>query len=239
MKQDVPTLLWQPSPERKARANLTRFIHQVNQTWNARCSDYPTLYDWSIREPEQFWQSVWNFCGVIGEIGEAPYLLNRDEMPGARWFPTAGLNFAENLLRRRDSQTALVFWGESAVRRKMTYAELYDLVSRTAQALRALGVRPGDRVAGFMPNMPETIVAMLAATSIGAIWSSCSPDFGTQGVLDRFGQIEPKVLFCVDGYYYSGKTHDLLNRVQEIASQLPTLEKVVVMPYLIARPLTS
>ena len=239
MTQETPTLLWQPSPERKAAANLTRFIDYVNQTWKAGASDYPSLYDWSIREPEQFWQSIWNFCGVIGDMGAAPYLLDGGKMPGARWFPQARLNFAENLLRRRDSETAIVFWGENAVRRKVSYAELYDLVSRTAQAMRAMGVAPGDRIAGFMPNMPETIVAMLATTSIGAIWSSCSPDFGVQGVLDRFGQIEPKVLFCVDGYYYSGKTHDTLARVQEIARQLPTLQKVVVVPYLIAKPLVS
>ena len=239
MTQETPTLLWQPSPERKAAANLTRFIDYVNQTWKAGASDYPSLYDWSIREPEQFWQSIWNFCGVIGDMGAAPYLLDGGRMLGARWFPQARLNFAENLLRRRDSETAIVFWGENAVRRKVSYAELYDLVSRTAQAMRAMGVAPGDRIAGFMPNMPETIVAMLATTSIGAIWSSCSPDFGVQGVLDRFGQIEPKVLFCVDGYYYSGKTHDTLARVQEIARQLPTLQKVVVVPYLIAKPLVS
>jgi acetoacetyl-CoA synthetase len=239
MTQDAPTLLWQPSAERKAAANLTRFIEHVNQTWDARCSDYASLYDWSIREPEQFWQSVWRFCGVIGEMGARPYLQNGDKMPGARWFADARLNFAENLLRRRDSQTGIVFWGESAVRRKMTYAELYDLVSRTAQALRALGVGPGDRVAGFMPNMPEAVVAMLATASIGAIWSSCSPDFGVQGVLDRFGQIEPKVLFCVDGYYYSGKTHDVLPRIHEIAQHLPTLQRVVVVPYLLARSLIS
>jgi acetoacetyl-CoA synthetase len=200
MTKDTPTLLWQPSPERIAQANLTRFIDYVNQTWQADASDYASLYDWSIREPEQFWQSIWSFCGVIGEMGAAPYLLDGDKMPGARWFPQARLNFAENLLRRHDSQTAIVFWGESAVRRKMTYGELHSLVSRTARAMRALGVSPGDRVAGFMPNMPEAIAAMLATTSIGAIWSSCSPDFGVQGVLDRFGQIEPKVLFCVDGY---------------------------------------
>ncbi len=239
MTQDTPTPLWQPSAERKAGANLTRFIGYVNTTWGAGCTDHPSLYDWSIREPEQFWQSVWNFCRVIGDMGAAPYLRDGDKMPGARWFPGARLNFAENLLRRRDSQTGIVFWGENAVRRKMTYAELYDLVSRTAQALRALGVASGDRVAGFMPNMPEAIVAMLATASIGAIWSSCSPDFGVQGVLDRFGQIEPKVLFCVDGYYYSGKTHDVLARVQEIAGQLPTLQKVVVVPYLIAKPLVD
>ena len=239
MTQDTPTVLWQPSAERKAKANLTRFIEYVNTTWSAGCSDHPSLYDWSIREPERFWQSVWNFCRVIGDMGARPYLQDGDKMPGARWFLGARLNFAENLLRRRDSQTGIVFWGENAVRRKMTYAELYDLVSRTAQALRALGVAPGDRVAGFMPNMPEAIVAMLATASIGAIWSSCSPDFGAQGVLDRFGQIEPKVLFCVDGYYYSGKTHDVLARVQEIAGRLPTLQKVVVVPYLIAKPLVD
>jgi acetoacetyl-CoA synthetase len=234
---ETPALLWQPSPERKAAANLTRFIEYVNTTWAAQCSDYPSLYDWSIRQPEQFWQSVWNFCGAIGEMGSGRYLVDGDKMPGARWFPDARLNFAENLLRRRDAQTAIVFWGENAVRRKMTYAELYASVSRTARALRGMGVGAGDRVAGIMPNMPEAIIAMLATTSIGAIWSSCSPDFGVQGVLDRFGQIEPKVLFCVDGYYYTGKTHDVLGRVQEIAAAIPALQKVVVVPYVVAKPL--
>jgi acetoacetyl-CoA synthetase len=184
-----------------------------------------------------FWQSVWAFCGVIGDMGAGPYLADADKMPGALWFSNARLNFAQNLLRRRDHDTALVFWGENKVRRKLSFAQLYDQVSATAQALRAMGVKPGDRVAAFMPNMPETVVALLATTSIGAIWSSCSPDFGVQGVLDRFGQIKPKVLFCVDGYYYSGKTHDTLPRIAEIVRQLPTLEKVVVVPYLIAKPL--
>jgi acetoacetyl-CoA synthetase len=236
MTQDNPTVLWQPSAERKAQANLTRFIHEVNARWSAGCSDHPTLYDWSIREPEQFWQSMWDFAGVVGEMGAGPYLVDADRMPGARWFPNARLNFAANLLRRRDHETALVFWGENKVRRKLSFGELYDQVSVTAQALRAMDVKSGDRVAAFMPNMPEAVVALLAATSIGAIWSSCSPDFGVQGALDRFGQIEPKVLFCVDGYYYSGKTHDTLSRIAEIAKQLPTLEKVVVVPYLIAKP---
>jgi acetoacetyl-CoA synthetase len=158
-------------------------------------------------------------------------------MPGARWFPEARLNFAENLLRRRDQDTAMVFWGENKVRRKLTFAEVYDQVSLLAQALRAMGVKRGDRVAGFMPNMPESIVAMLATASLGAIWSSCSPDFGAQGVLDRFGQIEPRVLFCVDGYYYQGKTHDTLPRIAQIAKQLPTLQKVVVVPYVVPGPL--
>ena len=237
MTQDTPTLLWEPSPERKAQANLTGFISEVNARWNVGVADHASLYEWSIREPERFWQAVWSFTRVVGEMGVGPYLVNADRMPGASWFPNARLNFAENLLRRRDDDTALVFWGENQVRRKLTFAELYDLVCVTAQALRALGVKAGDRIAGVMPNMPEAIVVMLASTSIGAIWSSCSPDFGTQGVLDRFGQIEPKVLFCVDGYYYNGKTHDTLARTAEIVRQLPTLEKVVVVPYLIARPL--
>jgi len=239
MTQDTPTPLWEPSPERKAQANLTAFISEVNARWSAGVADHASLYEWSIREPERFWQSVWSFTGVVGVMGDGPYLRNAGRMPGASWFPNAELNFAENLLRRRDHDTALVFWGERQVRRKLTFAELYDLVCVTAQALRAMGVKAGDRVAGVMPNMPEAIVAMLASTSIGAIWSSCSPDFGAQGVLDRFGQIQPRVLFCVDGYYYNGKTHDTLARLAEIARQLPTLEKVVVVPYLIARPLLS
>ena len=237
MSLDEPALLWEPSAERKAQANLTRFIGDVNGRWQAGCSDHASLYAWSVREPEKFWQSVWSFCGVVGDMGAGPCLIDPDRMPGARWFPAARLNFAQNLLRRRDHDTAIVFWGENKVRRRVTFSQLHDQVSVTAQALRAMGIKSGDRVAAFMPNMPDTVVALLAATSIGAIWSSCSPDFGAQGVLDRFGQIEPKVLFCVDGYYYSGKTHDTLPRIAEIVRKLPTLEKVVVIPYLIAKPL--
>ena len=153
---------------------------------------------------------MWDFAGVVGDKGASPYLVDPKKMPGAKWFPRARVNFAENLLRRRDDDTAIVFWGENKVRRRISFRELYEQVSCTAQALRGMGVVAGDRVAGFMPNMPETVIAMLATASIGAIWSSCSPDFGVQGVLDRFGQIEPKVLFCVDGYFYTGKTHDAL-----------------------------
>ena len=237
MPQASPAVLWEPSAERKAQANLTRFIQEVNSRWKAGCSDHASLYHWSVREPEKFWQSVWSFAGVIGDMGAGPYLSESEKMPGARWFPNARLNFSQNLLRRRDHDPALVFWGENKVRRKLSFAQLHDQVSITAQALGALGVKAGDRVAAFMPNMPETVVALLATTSIGAIWSSCSPDFGVQGVLDRFGQIEPKVLFCVDGYYYSGKTHDTLPRIAEIVRRLPTLKRVVVAPYLIAKPL--
>ena len=236
MSTDTPTVLWQPSPERMQRANLTRFAALVNQRWNAGATDHVSLYDWSIRAPAQFWESVWDFAGVVGDKGAAPYLIDADRMPGARWFPDARLNFAENLLRRRDAEAAIVFWGENKVRRTLSFSELYDQVSQLAQALRAVGVKAGDRVAGFLPNMPEAPIGMLAASSIGATWSSCSPDFGVQGVVDRFGQIEPKVLLCVDGYYYAGKTIETLSRIEEVVRQLPSLQKVVVVPYVSAQP---
>ncbi|HEV8259976.1 MAG TPA: acetoacetate--CoA ligase [Burkholderiales bacterium] len=234
-----PGILWQPSRERIAKSNITRFIHLVNQRWNAGVRDSQQLYDWSVHEPEQFWTAVWDFCGVVAETRGERVLVDGDKMPGAKWFPDARLNFAENLMRRRDDDTAMVFWGEDKVRRRMSYAEVYDAVSRTVQALSAAGVTEGDRVAAFMPNMPETIIFMLATTSLGAIWSSCSPDFGAQGVLDRFGQIGPKVLFAVEGYHYNGKTHDTLPRIAEIARNLPTLARTVIVSYTREKPALS
>jgi len=231
-----PGILWQPSRARIAKSNITRFIHLVNQRWNAGVRDSHQLYDWSVREPEQFWTAIWDFCGVVAETRGERVLVDGDKMPGAKWFPDARLNFAENLLLRRDDDTAMVFWGEDKVRRRMSYAEVYDAVSRTVQALSAAGVTEGDRVAAFMPNMPETIIFMLATTSLGAIWSSCSPDFGAQGVLDRFGQIGPKVLFAVEGYHYNGKTHDTLPRIAEIARDLPTLAHTVIVSYTREKP---
>ncbi len=228
--------LWHPSPERIARANLTAFIRDARRRWHANVSDFPTLYEWSITEPEQFWQSIWSFCNVIGTRGSGPVLADGDKMPGAKWFPEARLNFAENLLRRRDPAPALVFWGEDRMTSRVTYRELYAEVSRLSQALRAAGVKPGDRVAGYLPNLPGTVIAMLAATSIGATWSSCSPDFGVQGVVDRFGQIAPRILFAPDGYFYNGKAIDVLPRLREIMAQLPSVEKLVVIPYSRAQP---
>jgi acetoacetyl-CoA synthetase len=223
--------LWQPSPERIACAHLTAFIAAVKRDHGASVDDYPSLYRWSISHPDLFWNAVWQFCGVVGEQRGTPVLVHADEMPGAQWFPRARLNFAENLLRRRDEATAIVFRGEDMVRSEITYAELYAEVSRLAQALRAAGVERGDRIAAYMPNLPGTIIAMLAATSIGATFSSCSPDFGVQGVLDRFGQIEPKILFATDGYFYGGRTIDLLPRLREIVDRLPSVEKLIVVPY--------
>jgi acetoacetyl-CoA synthetase len=227
----MPGPMWTPSPERIAASKLTAFMAQVKAEWGVDCSDYEALHRWSVVELEPFWSSVWRFCGVIGDLNGSPVLVDGDKMPGARFFPEARINFAENLLRRRGTEDAMVFWGEDRVKRRVSHDDLFDSVARLAAALKALGVGPGDRVAGFMPNLPETVMATLATASLGAVWSSCSPDFGVQGVLDRFGQIEPKVLFCPDGYYYNGKRHDSLGRVAEIAAQLPSLLAVVVVPY--------
>jgi len=227
--------LWQPSPARVADSNLTRFTAEAAAVAGRRIEDYEALYAWSIDDIESFWQTVWDFTAVIGE-NDGPVLIDGDRMPGAKFFPEAEINFAENLLRRRDDADALVFWGEDKVKRRLSFRAVYDQVSRLTQALRAEGVGPGDRVAGFMPNMPETVIAMLATASLGAVWSSCSPDFGVKGVLDRFGQIEPKVLFCPDGYYYNGKALDSLERVARFTQELPSLKRIVVVPYLTERP---
>ncbi len=223
--------LWTPSAERRQNANLTRFMAAVHTRWGVDAPDYDRLYRWSVAEPVQFWMSMWEFAGIVGEGPGNPALVDGDRMPGARWFPEARLNYAENLLRRRDSADAVVFRGEDRVRRRMSFAELHDRVSRLAQALAARGIGRGDRVAGYMPNMPETIVAALATASIGAVWSSCSPDFGTQGVLDRFGQIGPKALVAADGYYYGGKCFDRLPRLRELLAALPTVRHSFVVPY--------
>jgi acetoacetyl-CoA synthetase len=231
----VPAPLWTPSPERIAAANLTAFIRALNHRWSVAIGDYSELYRFSIDRAADFWQSLWEFCGVRGVMGDR-VVADLDRMPGARFFPDARLNFAENLLRRRDSATALVFNGENQVRRTLSFGELHRDVLRTAGALRRAGIAPGDRVAGFLPNLPEAIVAALGAAAIGAVWSSCSPDFGVRGVLDRFGQIEPKVLVSADAYFYGGAVHDSLGKLAEIAAALPSVERVLVVPYVSERP---
>ncbi|MBM3502936.1 MAG: acetoacetate--CoA ligase [Alphaproteobacteria bacterium] len=228
--------LWSPSPEAVAAANVTVFARQVARDWGAALPDFMALSAWARENPPQFFRSLWTFGGVIADLQGEVIVENFDRLPGARWFPGARLNFAENLLRRRDASPALIFQGEDRVHRQLSHAELYDRVSQLAQALAAEGIQPGDRVVGFMPNMPETVVAMLAATSLGAVWSSCSPDFGVQGVMDRFGQIAPKVLIGANGYYYNGKEHDSLARLRQITAQLPSLKRLIVVPYTVARP---
>ena len=224
--------MWAPSQALIEQANVTAFARWAIRRWKLGLNTYPDFYAWSVDHSEQFWDSVWDACGVIASKKGARVLVDGKRMPGARWFPEARLNFAENMLRRRDAADAFVFWDETGPRRRISHAELHAEVSRAAQAMRAEGLVAGDRVAAFIPNMPETAVLALAAISIGAVWSSCSPDFGTDGVLDRFGQIGPKLLFCADGYLYNGKAHDSLARVQEIAAQLPSVRRVVVVPHL-------
>jgi acetoacetyl-CoA synthetase len=210
---------WKPSAAEKSQ--MYRFGNGMA---------FNDLWRWSVDKKEDFWSQVWDFCGVIGDKGKTIYKPGT-HMQDGRFFPDSKINFAENLLRRRDNETAIVFKGEDKVERALTYKDLYDQVSQVRQGLQALGVVKGDRVAGFMPNMPETIIAMLAATSLGAIWSSASPDFGAQGVLDRFGQIEPKVLFAVDGYYYNGKEIDCHDKIRQVIAKMPSLKKTIMVPY--------
>ncbi len=230
-----PQPLWRPSVQRIAQARLTDFARKAIRRWQLDLNTWPDFLRWSIDSPEQFWASVWDDCGVIASHRGARVVVDREKMPGARWFPESRLNFAENLLRVHGpadgSKDALVFWGEDKLQRRVSRDQLRQQVSRLAQALRAAGVGPGDRVAGYLPNMPEAIMAMLAAASIGAVWSSCSPDFGVQGVVDRFGQIEPKVLFAVEGYWYNGKFIDCLPKLREIVTRLPALRLTVIVPY--------
>ncbi|MDJ0722469.1 MAG: acetoacetate--CoA ligase [Desulfobacterales bacterium] len=229
-------LLWEPSAEQIAQSNMHRFMQHVNQRHGTAFTHYDELYQWSVEAIPDFWAAAWDFLEVRASRAGDRVVDDPGKMPGAQWFEGARLNFAENLLRYRDTQTALIFKGEDRPVRRMTYADLYQAVARVAAALKACGVTAGDRVVGFMPNMPEAIVAMLAATSMGAVWSSCSPDFGIKGVLDRFGQIKPKVLFTANGYLFKGKAIDSLGRIADILAQLPSIEKVVVVPYTDASP---
>ncbi len=217
--------LWQPSAERIAATRMAAFMHDTGH------SAYDDLWRWSVNEPQAFWPKIWEFCGAVGEHGNV-VLEDGHLMPGARWFPGARLNYAKNLLKFRDDADAVVFWGEDKVRRRLSRAELHADVSRFVRVLRHAGVVEGDRVTGYLPNVPEALVAMLATAALGAVWSSMSPDFGVQGVLDRFGQIEPKVLICVDGYWYNGKAVDCLAKDAEVAARLPSLTKTIVVPYL-------
>jgi acetoacetyl-CoA synthetase len=228
--------IWQPSEDKVEDAQITQFARHCARRFRLDLNTYPDFYRWTIDQPEEFWSEVWDWCGVVASKKGSTVLVDGDKMPGAKWFPEARLNFAENLLRRGDLGDALVFWDETGFRRRVSYSDLTSGVSRAVQALQQLGLRSGDRAVAFMPNMPETAMCALAATSQGMVWSSCSPDFGVEGVLDRFGQVEPKILFCADGYRYAGREHDSLERVAEIAAKLTALRKVVVVPNLRAKP---
>jgi acetoacetyl-CoA synthetase len=228
MEADEP--IWTPSLFRIADANLTRFM-SFAAARGADAADYGALYDWSVAKPAAFWEALFDFAGVIGDRGSGPVLADGDRMPGARWFPGARLNFAENLLRGPDAGPAIVFRNERGARRELSWRELRAETARIAAGLRADGIGPGDVVAGFMPNLPESVIAMLATSSIGATWTSCSPDFGIQGVFDRFGQVRPKAVFTADGYWYAGKLIDSLAPVAGVLERLPSVARVIVVPY--------
>jgi len=232
----MSTPLWTPSSERIQSTRMYHFMQAMNQQHNLKMGHYDDLYRWSVDQHETFWNSFWDYSGIIASNKGDQVLLDGDKMPGATWFPQARLNFAENLLRYRDDRPALVFRGETDYRTELSYAQLYTRVAQLASALRKLGITKGDRVSGFMPNIADTVVAMLATTSIGAVWSSCSPDFGINGVIDRFGQVKPKVMFTADGYRYNGKVLSSIERVSEIADLLHSVEKIIVVPYMNETP---
>jgi acetoacetyl-CoA synthetase len=224
--------LWEPSQTAMDASRMAKFMAEINAAFGANCRTYADLHAFSIRETEAFWSKAWDFLGVIGERGTGPVFRQGERFQDAKFFEGARLNYAENLLRKKDESPALIFWGESKRRETLSWAALHAAVSRAQQALRARGIGEGDRVAALMPNMPEAIIGFLAASSLGAIWSSASPDFGVGGVLDRFGQIGPKLLIACDGYYYNGKTIPTGDKVLEIIEKIPSIEHVLIVPYL-------
>ena len=243
------TAVWTPEPRHASLSQLARFHHQMRARHGAAVvgDDYSHLHTWSVRERATFWREVWRVCGISASAidggdasSPAGVALDHMEPPGTEtgphWFPNARLNYAEHLVKHRDSRTALVAWTERGWTRSWTYAELFAAVSRATQGLRAIGVRKGDRVAAFMPNVGETVIAMIATTALGAVWTSCSPDFGLKGVLDRFGQVAPKVLITTDGYRYGGRAIETLDRARELCAALPSVEHLIVVPYLKAEP---
>jgi acetoacetyl-CoA synthetase len=229
------TPLWTPSAQRIAQTNMTAFMQTVAARFGVPVPSYEALHRFSIDRNADFWQTMWDVGGVLGEKGERT-VERPGEMPGARYFPDGRINFAENVLKRRDDAPAILFNGEGQRHRTLTFGQLARDVSAFAAALRRAGIRPGDRVAGYIPNMPEAIIAGLGAAAVGAVWSSCSPDFGVQGVLDRFGQIQPRVIVSADGYFYGGKAHDSLARLAEVVRALPSVEHAVVVPFVHERP---
>jgi acetoacetyl-CoA synthetase len=223
--------LWTPSENHAGNSNMKAFMDVVNQKQRKSFADYHKLFQWSVENPDEFWGEFWKFSNIKYSENFSKVVDNPGKMPGAKWFQGAKLNFAENLLQRRDDHPAIIFNGEFKVEKTISFKQLYDESHKVAEALKRIGVEKGDRVAAFMPNMPETVIAMLATASIGAIWSSTSPDFGIKGVLDRFSQIKPKVIFSADGYYYNGKQFDSQKKLKGILEQLETVEKVVLVDY--------
>ena len=224
-------LLWSPTTNEIKNTQAWEFMQEVNQEFKAKLTNFHELYQWSCEFPESFWDLFWKYSSIIAERKPTEALKNSDDFLGSEWFPDARLNFAKNLLSDSSDNPAIVFWAEDKQKNSLSHLELYRQVARLSFWLKQKGVTKGDRVAGFLPNMPETVVSMLATASLGAVWTSCSPDFGVQGVLDRFGQVEPKVFICVDGYYYNGKEFDCLEKNKKIVSQLPSLKNTLLVRF--------
>ena len=228
-------LLWSPSEIENSQA--WKFMQEVNQKHNLKLKNFHELYEWSCQSSEHFWDFFLDFSSIIVDKGSSNILKNGANLLESEWFPDAKLNFAENLLSRRDDSDAVIFWGEDLYKTSLTFNELYAQVANLSIWLRGMGVKKGDRIAGFLPNMPEAIVSMLATSSLGAIWTSCSPDFGVQSVLDRFGQVEPKVFICVDAYLYNGKVFNCLEKNQSIILKLPSIERTILVRYVDDKPI--
>ena len=224
-------LLWSPSANEIENTQAWGFMQEVNQEFETKLTNFHELYQWSCEFPESFWDLFWKYSSIIAERNPTKALKNGDDFLGSEWFPDARLNFAKNLLSDGSDNPAIVFWAEDRQKSSLSHLELYRQVARLSFWLKQNGIKKGDRVAGFLPNMPETVISMLATASLGAVWTSCSPDFGVQGVLDRFGQVEPKVFICVDGYYYNGKEFSCLEKNQKIVSQLPTVENTLLVRF--------
>jgi len=224
-------LLWSPSAKEIENTQAWGFMQEVNQEFETKLANFHELYQWSCEFPESFWNLFWKYSSIIAERNPTKALKNGDDFLGSEWFPDARLNFAKNLLSDGSDNPAIVFWAEDRQKSSLSHLELYRQVARLSFWLKQNGIKKGDRVAGFLPNMPETVISMLATASLGAVWTSCSPDFGVQGVLDRFGQVEPKVFICVDGYYYNGKEFSCLEKNQKIVSQLPTVENTLLVRF--------
>jgi acetoacetyl-CoA synthetase len=227
--------LWQPTARQIEAANLTAFLRAARERSLSELRDGTALYEWSVNQPAGFWSLVWDFCGVVSSASGSEVVVDGDKMPGAQFFPDARLNFAENLLRRRDATPAMIFRGEDRVRRSALLGRALRRGGEARRRAPRAGLKPGDRVAAYMPNLPETAIAMLATASVGGIFSSCSPDFGAQGVLDRFGQIAPRFLISADGYFYNGKAFSSLDKLPAILEGLPTVEAAVIAPYVETR----
>lgn len=232
------TPLWTPNDTQIQSTQLWAFLRDCSDQFQFPTT-YDALYDWSVQDLDGFWQKIWDFCDIIASKKGAIAYKPASRFQDSQFFPEARLNYAENLLKHSNlerTETAITFWCEDLIKRALSHKELYTKVSQLAQHFQTLGIKKGDRVAGLLPNLPETVIAMLATSSLGAVWASCSPDFGVQGVLDRFEQIQPKVLLTADGYFYKGKTHDNLKNVQEIVSKIPSIQQTIVIGYTRAHP---